>query len=286
MLRPIICVLFVAAAQAESFTTGPLEIVAEGFQFTEGPVWMPNGELLFTDIPKDTIFRADKTVFRNPSNKSNGLILDLEGRLVACEHWNRRVSRTEKGGTVKSIAETYNGKKFNSPNDACVRNDGTIFFTDPLYGLEGREKEQPCMGVYAIMPDGTVKLLVSDFKGPNGTDLSPDQKTLYVNDSEADEVRAFDVADDATLSNGRVICRIASPDGMAIDEKGNIWTTGEGAVYVLSPKGDAIHAIKVPKTPANCAFGDADFKTLYITARDTVYKQRCAVAGQKPGAGK
>jgi sugar lactone lactonase YvrE len=286
VFRILTCVIVVATAYAEPLTSGPLEKVADGFVFTEGPVWMLNGELLFTDIPKDTIFRADKTAFRNPSGKANGLIVDLEGRLVACEHWNRRVSRTEKDGTIKTLAEIYDGKKFNSPNDACVRNDGTIFFTDPEYGLEGRTKEQPCAGVYALKPDGTVKLLVSDFKGPNGIDLSPDQKTLYVNDSSASEVRAFDVADDATLSNGRVIARIASPDGMAVDEKGNIWTTGEGAVYVLSPKGDAIHVIKVPKTPANCAFGDADLKTLYITARDTVYKQRCTVAGQKPGAGK
>lgn len=272
-----------AFAAPADYVTGPVETVAEGFLFSEGPVWLSSGELVFSDIPADTIFRTDKSVFRRPSGKSNGLTLDHEDRLIACEHWNRRVTRTEDDGTITVLAESYDGKKLNSPNDAIVRSDGVIYFTDPPYGLEGREQEQPCQGVYMIAPDGTLTRLVDDFIKPNGIGLSPDEKTLYVADTEGLHVRAFDVAEDGSISNDRVFCELSYPDGMAIDTKGYVWCTAEDGVRVFTPAGDLVHTVVAPQAPANCTFGDDDGKTLYITARTGLYKVSVAIAGILPG---
>ncbi|MCL4690987.1 MAG: SMP-30/gluconolactonase/LRE family protein [Candidatus Hydrogenedentes bacterium] len=283
-ISSIASILILAAVAApEDYVTGPVETVAEGFQFTEGPVWLTSGELVYSDIPADTIFRTDKSVFRKPSGKSNGLTLDQEGRLIACEHWNRRVSRTEMDGTIVTLADTYEGKKLNSPNDAVVRSDGTIYFTDPPYGLEGREQELPHQGLYSIAPDGTLTLLVDDFIKPNGIGLSPDGKTLYVADTEGLEIRAFDVAEDGSLSNGRVFCDLPYPDGMAIDTKGNVWCTAEDGVRVFTPAGELVHTVVAPQAPANCTFGGNDGKTLYITARTGLYKVSVVTPGILPG---
>ncbi|GMV92906.1 MAG: gluconolactonase [Candidatus Hydrogenedentota bacterium] len=283
-ISSIASILILAAVAApEDYVTGPVETVAEGFQFTEGPVWLTSGELVYSDIPADTIFRTDKSVFRKPSGKSNGLTLDQEGRLIACEHWNHRVSRTEDDGTIVTLADTYEGKKLNSPNDAVVRSDGTIYFTDPPYGLEGREQELPHQGLYSIAPDGTLTLLVDDFIKPNGIGLSPDEKTLYVADTEGLEIRAFDVAEDGSLSNGRVFCDLPYPDGMAIDTKGNVWCTAEDGVRVFTPAGELVHTVVAPQAPANCTFGGNDGKTLYITARTGLYKVGVVTSGILPG---
>ncbi|MCC6487086.1 MAG: SMP-30/gluconolactonase/LRE family protein [Candidatus Hydrogenedentes bacterium] len=279
MLSSVVLVAALIAGAAEDYVAGPVETVAEGFQFTEGPVWVPKDGLIFSDIPADTIFKADKSVFRTPSGKSNGLNLDTKGRLIACEHWNRRVTRTEEDGSITVLADSYDGKKLNSPNDVTVRSDGFFFFTDPPYGLEGREQEQPCQGVYALSPDGKLTRIADDFIKPNGIGLSPDEKTLYVADTEGNHIRAFDVAEDGSLSNGRVFCALPGPDGMAVDEKGNVWSTcGEG-VQIFTPSGELVHTVETPQGPANCAFGGEDGKTLYITARTGVYKVRCVNKG-------
>jgi gluconolactonase len=277
----VIALIGIVVLAQSDLLSGELEQVAEGFTFTEGPVWLPSNELLFTDIPADSIVQAPNAVFRKPSGKANGLILDAEGRLIACEHWNRRVTRTEKDGTITVLADAFEGKKFNSPNDAIVRSDGVIFFTDPPYGLEDREQEIPVQGVYAILAEGKVIRVADDFIKPNGIGLSPDEKTLYVADTEGAHIRAFDVADDATLSNGRVFCELKWPDGMTVDATGNVWCTAEGGVEVFSPAGDRLTVVKTPATPANCAFGGEDFRTLYITAVDKVYKIRTAVEGRR-----
>lgn len=271
-------------ASAQPLVVGPVEVVAEGFQFTEGPVWLPAGEILFSDIPADTIYNGDKTVFRKPSGKSNGLTLDPQGRLIVCEHWNRRIARTEKDASITVLADNYQGKKLNSPNDLVVRADGTVFFTDPPYGLEDREAELPFAGVYAIAPDGKLKLLVDDFDRPNGLAFSPDEKTLYVADTSVSQVRAFDVAPDGSLSNDRVFCAVERPDGMRVDVRGYVWITAKDGVRVYNPKGEHMGTIEFPQQPSNCAFGDPDSKTLYVTARTGVYKVRCAVAGIRPQA--
>lgn len=278
--------LSVLMGGAETLTTGPVETLAEGFKFTEGPVWLPGGPLVFSDIPADTIYRADKTVYRRPSGKSNGLTLDTQGRLIACEHGNRRVSRTEKDGTVVALAETYDGKKLNSPNDVVVRSDGTIFFTDPPYGLEGREQELPFQGVYAIKPSGELVLLVDDFVKPNGLAFSPNETILYIADTDGGHIRAFDVAEDGSLTNGRVFCELPGPDGMKVDTKGNVWSTARDGVRVFNPEGKHLQTVEFPQNPANCAFGNEDGQTLYVTARTGLYKVRCTVKGILPGSKK
>ena len=262
---------------------GPVETVATGLGFSEGPLWIPGKGLVFSDIPADAICSADKTVFRKPSGQSNGLTLDREGRLIACEGGNRRVTRTEANGAITVLAEQYLGRKLNSPNDVVVRSDGTIFFTDPPYGLEGREAELPFSGVYAIAPDGNLKLLSVYFKFPNGLAFSPDEKTLYVGDSGSGFIEAFDVQKDGALTNARTFATDVGPDGMKMDEQGNLWTSAKDGIRVYRPSGERVTTIAFPEQPANCAFGDDDGKTLYVTARHGLYKVRCTVRGIRPG---
>jgi sugar lactone lactonase YvrE len=273
-----------------------VERVAAGFQFTEGPVWHPDGYLLFSDIPANTIYRwtpgeTEATVYRKPSNHSNGLTLDAQGRLIACEH-DRRLSRQETDGTITAIATHYQGGRLNSPNDVVVHSDGSIYFTDPPYGLPGQKegKEQPWNGVYRLAADGTLTLLDDSFERPNGLAFSPDEKTLYVDDSYRDHIRAFDVLPDGTLANGRVFADLGDPgaggvpDGMKVDVLGNVFCTGPGGIWVISPDGEQLGRIVVPQQPANLAWGDADYKTLYITARTGLYRVR-TLTGGKPAGG-
>lgn len=268
--------------------SGDPELVATGFEFLEGPVWHPDGYLLFSDIPQNRIQKwspqGGVEVFRTPSGNSNGLTLDPQRRLVACEHGNRRVSRTEADGTVIVVAEHYNGKRLNSPNDVVVKSDGTIYFSDPPYGIQPEEREQPCNGLYRVRLDGTVELLADDFERPNGLAFSPDESILYVDDSPRRHVRAFDVRSDGTLTNGRIIADMdhpqpGSPDGMKVDREGHLYVTGATGVWVFEPDGTHLGVIAFPERPANCAWGDADLHTLYVTARTSLYRIRVKVAG-------
>ncbi len=201
---------------------GDPERIASGFEFTEGPVWHPDGYLLFSDIPAARIYqwKPDGTVvvWRERSGNSNGLTLDRQVRLIACEHGNRRVSRTEENDVVLTVADRYEGKRLNSPNDVVVKSDGTIYFTDPPYGIEPDQREQSCNGVYRILADGTLELVADDFDRPNGLAFSPDEAVLYIDNSARRHVRAFDVRPDGTLANSRVIADMdhpqpGSPDG-------------------------------------------------------------------------
>ena len=268
--------------------SGDPERIATGFEFTEGPVWHPDGYLLFSDIPAGRIYRwsgdGPAQVWREPSGNSNGLTLDHERRLIACEHGNRRVSRTEADGAVVVLAERYEGKRLNSPNDVVVKSDGTIYFTDPPYGVEPEEQEQPCNGVYRIAPGGRLELLLDDFDRPNGLAFSPDESVLYIGDSGRRHVRAFDVRPDGTLANSRIIADMdhpqpGSPDGMKVDMEGHLYVTGATGVWVFEPDGTHLGVIVTPERPANCAWGDADRQTLYITARTSLYRVRVKVPG-------
>jgi gluconolactonase len=265
-----------------------LEKIGSGYQFTEGPVWTPWGTLLFSDIPANKIyeFGKEQKVYRDPSGQSNGLTFDLQGRLIACEHGNRRVSRTEKDGSITVLADRYEGRRLNSPNDVVVKSDGSIYFTDPPYGVGENDREIDFQGVYRITTKGKLELLVKDFDRPNGLCFSPDEKRLYIADSSnRRHVRVFDVLKDGTLANGRVFAQVAqggAPDGMKVDVKGNLYVTGPGGVWVFDPNGKHIETIECPETPANCAWGDADGKTLYVTARTGLYKVRLDTGG-KPG---
>ena len=269
-----------------------LEQIATGFGFTEGPVWYGDC-LLFSDIPRNRIVRwrmlsegPELTTFRNPSGNSNGLTLDKSGRLITCEHSTRRVTRTEVDGSLSVLAERYQERRLNSPNDVVVRSDGSIYFTDPPYGLARLTvwKELPFNGVYRLAPDGELVLLVDDFDRPNGLAFSPDETVLYVNDTARGHIRAFDVNPDGSLSNGRVLIDMQSPeagapDGMKVDQKGNIYCTGPGGFWVIEPGGKCLGRITLPELPANFAWGDPDWRSLYITARTSVYRLRFAAPG-------
>jgi sugar lactone lactonase YvrE len=269
-----------------------VEKVAGGFQFTEGPVWDPHGFLLFSDIPANIIYKwtpgaSEAEVYRTPSGHSNGLTLDRAGRLLACEH-DRQVSRTERDGTIGTLADRYRGKRLNSPNDIVVRSDGSIYFTDPPYGLPRQEegKELDFNGVYRLVPDGTLTLLDDSIVRPNGLAFSPDERTLYVDDSAGMHIRAFDVRPDGTLANGRLFAELKEagkegvPDGMKVDVRGNVFCTGPGGIWIFSPGGELLGKIETPEVPANLAWGDADLKTLYITARTGLYRVRVQTGGK------
>jgi sugar lactone lactonase YvrE len=270
-----LCVL-AALAAPNSLVAGPVEKVADGFQFTEGPVWTPTTGLLFSDIPADTIYRTDsrgdKTVFRSPSGHSNGLALDRGGRLIVCEHGTRRVSRTETDGTIAVLADSYLGRKLNSPNDAAIRSDGTIFFTDPPYGVAEGERQLPFCGVYAIKPGGELALLSVYFSHPNGICLSPDEKTLYIADSQDNFIQAYDLRQDGSLANSRLFSRCDNPDGIKADKDGRIWAATASGIMVFRPDGSHAGTIEVPEHPSNCAFGGENGNTLFITARTGLYK--------------
>ena len=262
------------------FVAGPVTVVTEGYLFTEGPVWLPDeGRLLFSDIPANKIFDGDGEVFRDPSGNSNGLVLDNEGRLIACEHGNRRVSRTEPDGSITVLAEAYEGKRLNSPNDAVVRSDGAIFFTDPPYGVREEDRELDFSGVFVILPDGELVLLADDFDRPNGIALSRDEQTLYVADTRGSHIRAFDLAEDGTVSNPRLFTELPSPDGMDVDAAGRIWCTSSAGIQVNDPDGTTLFVLEVPIHPANCAFGGEDGKTLFITARTKVFQVPVHIRG-------
>ncbi len=272
-----------------------VEKLAEGFNWSEGPTWFKDS-LVFSDVPENVIFQwkpgqTAATVFMKPSGMltphpgfreqgSNGLGVDAQGRLLICQHGERRVARVEKDGTQTALADRFEGKHFNSPNDLALRKNGDIYFTDPPYGLEGGNKsplkELEWNGVYRIAADGKVTLVIKDLTFPNGIALSPDEKILYVaiSDGAAPRVMAYDIQADGSVANGRVFFdakplagpgKKGNPDGMKVDVKGNVWTTGPGGVLVISPAGQHIGTINTGEQTGNCAWGD-DGSTMYICA--------------------
>ncbi len=257
-----------------------LRCIAKDLKFTEGPVWLPDKKcLLFSDIPADTIYRWSKAdglkVFRRPSHNSNGNNIDLTGRLLTCEHGSRTLTRTEKDGKVTTLTSSYKGKKLNSPNDLAVKSDGTIWFTDPPYGLKGKKSEQPANYVFRLDPGKTEPVaVVDDMARPNGVCFSPDEKYLYVaNSGKAHHVRRFAVKADNTLDKGKVFVTISpgGPDGMRVDSIGRLYSTAGNGVQVFSPEGKLLGAVRTPKGAANCTFGGPGGTTLFITARDSVW---------------
>lgn len=266
-----------------------LEKIAEGFQFIEGPVWTKRGTLIFSDIPANTLFEwkgsGQPEVFRKPSHNANGNTLDRQGRLITCEHGSRRVTRTEADGSVTTLAERYEGKRLNSPNDVVVKSNGDLYFTDPPYGIRKEQEELGFYGVYRLRPSGELTLLVRDFVRPNGLAFSPDEKRLYIDDSQENHIRVFDVKEDGALANGRVFAQVRGekpgvPDGLRVDKKGNVYCTGSGGIWVFAPSGQRLGIIEVPEVAANCAWGDRDKKTLYITASKGLYKIRTKIGGK------
>ena len=272
-----------------------VEEVVTGFRFTEGPHWHPDGFLVFSDIPANTVYRwmpdsAEADVYRRPSGNSNGIAEDLDGRLLLAQHGWRRVSRLDSLGRETAIATHYEGRRLNSPNDLAVRSDGAVYFTDPPYGIDESEEELGFYGVYRIDPSGdsTVVLADSSFIRPNGVAFSPDERVLYVADSQERLVRAFDVAEDGALSNGRLFVSVAdsargTADGMEVDVEGNLYTTGAGGIWVVAPDGAVLDRIAVPQSATNVAWGGSDYRTLYITAGSSVYAIELDVQGRRQG---
>ncbi len=269
-----------------------IEKLAEGFEWSEGPVWMPGGYLLFSDVPLNTIFKWDArngvTIFRAPSGYtgatprggepgSNGLTHDGQGRLIACQHGDRRVARWENGQFI-SVADKFEGQRFNSPNDVVVKSNGDIYFTDPPYGLpknmDDPTKEIPFQGVYRVA-NGKVTLLTSEVTRPNGLAFSPDEIILYVASSDPKKavIMSYPVQADGTLGAGRIFFDAKDmqdgqkglPDGLKVDQQGNLWATGPGGVLILTPEGKHLGTLATGEATANCAWGD-DGSTLYITA--------------------
>ncbi len=272
-----------------------IEVLAAGFAWSEGPVWVKDGNyLLFSDIPRNSVMKwtpeEGATVFLKPSGYtgvapwgrepgSNGLLIDKEGRLISCEHGDRRVSRLERGQGKRTLVDSYNGRRLNSPNDVVQKSNGDFYFTDPAYGLpkgfEDPLRELDFAGVYRLTTDGKLTLLTREITRPNGIAFSPDEKTLYVASSDPDKAiwMAFPVKDDGTLGAGRLFKDVTAmvgkhkglPDGMKIDRNGNLFATGPGGVHIYAPDGTLLGRLETGEATANCAWGD-DGSTLYITA--------------------
>jgi gluconolactonase len=279
-----------------------VEQIATGFTFTEGPIWMADGSLHFSDMPGDKRRRwhpdEGVTVLRDPSNKCNGMTLDNDGNLIVCEHVTSSVVRERPDGTRETLATHWGDKELNSPNDVIVARDGSIIFTDPTYGrmpgfgLE-REQELDFQGVYRIPAGGgDLELLVDDFLQPNGLCFTPDESLLYINDTTRAHIRVFDVGADHRLSNGRVfaehigdgdLAKGGLVDGMKLDEQGNVYVTGPEGVWVFAPDGEHLGTIEVSESVGNVNWGDDDWKSLYIPASTSVYRVRMKVAGNRLG---
>jgi len=265
--------------------------IAGGFQFTEGPVWIGEGQcLLFSDIPADTIFRwaegQGHSIWRQPSRSANGNTVDLEGRLLTCEHGSRTLTRTEEDGTVTVLASTYQGRRLNSPNDAVVKSDGTIWFTDPPYGISPEQKEQSANHVFRLDPGaGEPMPMASDLVMPNGLCFSPDETSLYVADSDraVHHIRRFPVLPGNNLGPGQVFVTIEKgiPDGIRVDRAGRLFCSAADGIHVFSPRGRLLGKIKTPKTAANCAFGGPGGTILFITATDQVWAVKLTTSGPR-----
>lgn len=275
--------VFAAACWAQDLSKVAIEKVAGGFTFTEGPIWSRDNYLLFSDPPESKIYRLGtngKTIFREASNGANGNTFDAQGRLYSCESKTRRVTRTDKKGKIEVLADSFEGKKLNAPNDIVVRNDGHVYFTDPAFGSQADGRELDFYGIYHLPPRGPLQLVAKTPGRPNGIALSPNGKILYVADSDERSIRAFDVAGNGKASNERVLVTKIDgpPDGIRTDEKGNLWVTCNN-IAVYAADGKFIGKIDMPETPRNLTFGDGDFSSLYVTALTSVYRVKLDVKG-------
>jgi gluconolactonase len=280
-----------------------VEVLATGFNWSEGPVWHDD-KIIFSDVPENTAFAwkegdTKASVFLKPSGSldgkggqgSNGLATDAKGNLILCQHGERRVARLEKDGSFTTLADRFEGKRFNSPNDLVISSTGDIFFTDPPYGLgKGTAPEIDFHGAYRVTPAGKVSAVITDVKWPNGIALSPDEKTLYiaVSDPVSARIMAYDLTNDGAVKNGRVLFdaqplksadRKGACDGMKVDASGNIWTTGPGGVLILSKEGKHLGSILTGVPTGNCAWGGANKDTMFVTADMFLLRVKTKVKG-------
>jgi len=270
-------------------TTTP-ERLATGFGFTEGPSWHPDGFYYFVDIRRSVLQRitpgTTPELVRSDTGEGNGTTFDLEGRLVMCEGGNRRISRMDAGGRVEVLVDRFEGQRFNRPNDVVCRSDGSLWFTDPGLRVPLAQRELPYAGVYRIAPDGTTTL-AADCEYPNGLAFSPDERVLYVaNTRWTQYIHAFELDAGGAVVRRRIFADMSSdetdgvPDGMKVDVEGRVYCTGPGGTWVFAPDGKRLGIIRTPEVPANLAFGGPDLRTLFFTARTSLYTLRVKVPGQ------
>jgi len=265
--------------------------LAAGFRWAEGPVWLPERRrVVFSDVSGNRMYALDETgtvlTFRDPSNLANGNALDHLGRLVTCEHGTRSVSRTEHNGAVVTVADQYEGRRLNSPNDVVVRSDGTIFFTDPTDGLTPQwgipgNQELDFQGVFRVTPDGRLSAEATDFNTPNGLAFSPDERLLYVDDTDRLHIRVFQVAPYGSLTVGEVFAEMDAglgagwPDGLKVDVAGNVWASGPAGIWVFSPHAQLLGIIEMPEPVTNLAWGGSDGRCLYVTTAAEDFSRSC-----------
>ena len=276
--------LLAGSAAAQNFANIRIEKVATGYAFVEGPAWSPMGYLIFSDVPNNKLMQfmagAVASVFRENSNGAAGNRFDAQGRLYTCETHARRVTRTDKKGKVEVLAERWQGKRLNAPNDLVVRKEGDVYFTDPAFGNQQDARELDFFGVYHISRKGELEVIAKPKGRPNGIALAPDGRTLYVGNSDERNVRAYDLSKNGEASNERILLSGIEgvPGGICVDEKGNLYVAAN-QIEVFSPDGKPLGKIATEETPSNCAFGDPDLGSLYITARTSVYRARLDVKG-------
>jgi gluconolactonase len=286
------------AGLSELVESEEVECLAKGFQFTEGPLWCPDGSLLFQDIKAERTYRlaADRSVrlLRERTGAANGQTFGADGRIVFCEQNGRRVSRMARDGTgVEPLVETWSGQRLNSPNDVVCRSDGLVYFSDPPYGVQPDRRALHFQGVYAFSLSGSgpeaVRLLVDDFEKPNGLAFSPDETTLYICDTARYHIRAFRVnpAGEFQVGSGRIFARMdptepGGPDGVKVDCEGRVYAAVAQGVWVFDPEGRLLGILAMPARPANLAWCDPDARGLAITAVDGVYSVRLRVEGRMP----
>jgi gluconolactonase len=270
--------------------SGDFEQLATGFVFTEGPLWHPDGFYYFVDIRRSNLHRItpgkDADLVRADTGEGNGTTFDLEGRLVICEGGNRRVTRWSADGTSEILMDRHDGKRLNRPNDVVCKSDGSLWFTDPGLRVPLAERELPYAGVYRIFPDGKV-VMVADFEYPNGLAFSPDERLLYVaNTRWSQYIHRIELDGAGNFVRRSIFADMASdetvgvPDGMKVDVDGRVYCTGPGGTWVFAPDGTKLEVIRTPEVPANLCFGGPDLRTLFFTARTSVYTLRVPVPGQ------
>lgn len=292
MLKHSIYFLFFLMITHSAFAQSPVpegatvEKIASGFQFVEGPVWHADGYLLFSDIPANRVYKWSESggaeIYLSPSGKSNGLMWDSSNRLVLAQHEKRRVARLESDGTETGLVSQYSGKRLNSPNDLSLKSDGSIYFTDPPWGINNSQRELDFDGIYRLNPDGKLYLLDKSVRYPNGICFSPDESKLYVNNSSGLEIFVWDVIDDSTIANKQLFFKMpgsGAADGMKVDTEGNIYSTGPMAVWIFKPDGTLLDKIPTPETPANIGWGGPENNALYITASKSLYRITLNAAG-------